>query len=64
MKRSDMTYLTGKQTIRNLKELYKTNDLFISLSSLFYLLIPWKFWPRLGRKCASFLNVLSARLSL
>ena len=54
-----MSYKDEMQRKRNTKQLSKTNDLFISLVCLSYVLFLWKYWPQSGCKYASFFNIFS-----
>ena len=44
---------------RNTKQLSEPDDLFISFVSLSYVLAFMEYWPHLGRKYTSFLNIVS-----
>ena len=44
---------------RNTKEPSEPDDLFISFVSLPYILAFMEYWPHLGRKYTSFLNIVS-----
>ena len=62
MLHSQFTYELKRREMqrkRNTKQLSKTNDLFISLVCLSYVLFLWKYWPQSGRKYASFFNIFS-----
>ena len=62
MLHSQFTYELQRREMqrkRNTKQLSKTNDLFISLVFLSYVLFLWKYWRQSGGKYASFFNIFS-----
>ena len=62
MPHSQFTYELQRsemQRKRNTKQLSETNHLFFFFFLCLIFSLPWKYWPKLGGKYGSFLNVVS-----